>query len=843
MKSLLLSTLFLTFALVGFSSNWIGIRSTTPTPAKIQLVSSSLDQSIVHFTVDGYFLKEVQTPHGLAFTVALDGATPILAAGNPDLPKLTTSLIIPDQAGMSVRVLTSSFTDYPNIEIAPSKGVLSRTIDPSTIPYTYGSAYTQNAFVPVGLTDVREPFIVRELRGQTVIVYPFQYNPVTKTLRVYHDLQVELYKSSNQGANPLTRNDSDVKLDQHFSAVYAHQFLNFDALTYTPLAEYGNMLVISYGQFMNDMLPFVQWKNQIGYATEMVDVATIGSSAAAIKSFIADYYTTKGLTFVLLVGDAAQIPTNTGGGLGGPSDNAYGYIVGNDHYADLFVGRFSAENVTHVQTQVQRTLTYERNPDSLAGDWFTSVIGIASDQGPGDDGEYDYQHIRNQQTQLLAYKYTWNPELFDGSQGGNDASGNPTPSQVATAVNDGASLILYCGHGSMTSWGTSGFSNNNVNNLVNNGKWPFIWSVACVNGQFNAGTCFAEAWLRATKNGSPTGAVAFLGSTINQSWNSPMEGQDEMTDIIAESYPDNIKRTFAGLSINGCFKMIQTYGTDGANMADTWTVFGDPTVAVRTATPEYMTVAHDSVILQGDSTLLVNCSVDGARVTATIHDSIIATTLVQGGLANLAFMPLQAEGDTIHIVVTAYNFIPYVSDAYVMTALAPQLFDFTGTPTTIIPGSSVVFSDSTSGYITQTHWFFPGGTPSESYDANPSVVYDLPGVYDVQLIVSNSKGGDTLTKAGYITADWPAGIDAKAAYQVSVAPNPSNGLVTVSLKGWGSENISLSVRNMLGTLVKSIEAVKDNQSVKVNLGDQPSGIYFLTIRGVNKSVVQKIVIK
>ena len=49
---------------------------------------------------------------------------------------------------------------------------------------------------------------------------------------------------------------------------------------------------------------------------------------------------------------------------------------------------------------------------------------------------------RNQQTQLLAYSYTSNPELFDGSQGGNDAAGNPTPAMVSSAVNNGAGLIL-----------------------------------------------------------------------------------------------------------------------------------------------------------------------------------------------------------------------------------------------------------------------------------------------------------------------------------------------------------------------------------------------------------------
>ncbi|MEZ5198257.1 MAG: C25 family cysteine peptidase [Bacteroidales bacterium] len=88
------------------------------------------------------------------------------------------------------------------------------------------------------------------------------------------------------------------------------------------------------------------------------------------------------------------------------------------------MGRFSAENAAHVQTQVQRTIEYEQNP-TTGYDWYTKNIGIASSEGPGDDNEYDYQHIRNMQTDLMNYTYSYSYELFDGSQGGNDASGNP----------------------------------------------------------------------------------------------------------------------------------------------------------------------------------------------------------------------------------------------------------------------------------------------------------------------------------------------------------------------------------------------------------------------------------
>ena len=845
MKKIILSLIFLAIITVGFSVNWVGINSSVPAPAKITLTFSNIERSVVHLTIDGFNLKEVQTPRGTVNTILLEESTPMLNAGAPELPKITTSLIIPDMAEMGIRVVSSAYKDYENMEIAPSKGVIMRDVDPSTVPYQYGEQYNLNKFFPGDMTGTREPFIARDLRGQTMIVYPFQYNPVSKTLRVFYDMTVELYKVSENGVNPLNRLGKDIRLSRDFMSVYSSAFLNTDAVSYAALDDYGRMLVISYGDFMTDMQPYVNWKNAAGIPTEMIDVTTAGSTASAIKAYITNYYNTKGVTFVLLVGDAAQIPTNTGGGLGGPSDNAYGYIVGSDHYSDVFIGRFSAENVAHVQTQVQRTLEYEINPQFVADDWFTTVIGIASDQGPGDDNEYDYQHIRNQQTQLLAYTYTSNPELFDGTQGGNDDPGNPTPSKVATAVNDGASLIIYCGHGSMTSWGTSGFGNGNVNALTNQGKLPFILAVACVNGQFNAGTCFAEAWLRATKDGQPTGAIAFLGATINQSWDSPMEGQDEMTDILAESYSSNIKRTFAGISINGCMKMIDSYGTDGRNMADTWTVFGDPSLMVRSSNPGELVVSHNLTLYPGDSTITITCNVIGARATATINDTIMATALIvdSTGLLTLTFPGLPAVSDSIHLVITAYNYLPYISDIPIDITTT---INFEGYPTAIRPADTVNFTDYSTGGVTSWSWSFPGGTPDASNEKNPVVTYSNTGTFDVQLIVGNRNGYDTLLKPAYIVVDYPTGIDTKqATLAFSVLPNPNNGIFTLNIGSFRDDIVTVKLFNLLGNVIfeEKDMPVNEKLSRQINLSNQPNGIYFMTVKGKVSTSTQKVLIK
>ncbi len=653
------------------AGNWTPISSTTPKASQTTLISEQEDNITISFKVEGFYLNSVKTQLGEASVITLPNSAPIQEADQPDLPKLSTSIIVPDMALMDIEVVSSSYVEFENMDIAPSKGVLTRDINPATVPYTYGRAYQTDQFYPNILSGLDRPFIIRDVRGQHVQVYPFQYNPVTKVLRVYNEIVVRVYKINDKGENPLIRTSSSNKVVSEFYNIYESLFINNPVQDYTPVEEEGNMLIISHPTFMQAMQPFIDWKTIKGTKVEMVDVSTIGTTANQIKDYVVNYYNTTGLAFLLLVGDAPQIPTMKGGDLGGPSDPAYGYIVGNDHYIDILVGRFSAETVEHVTTMVERTIEYEKYPNTSI-DWFTSGIGIASREGTGDNGEYDWEHMRNIRTDLMGYTYTDVAELYEGSQGGQDAPGDPTPSMVADEVNEGASIINYVGHGGTTSWVTSGFSNSHVQSLSNNNKYPFVWSVACVNGEFENTTCFAEAWTRAKNANGPTGALGFLGSTINQSWDSPMCGQDEMVDILVESYSNNIKRTYGGLSFNGMFKMIEKYGSDGRNMADTWLLFGDPSVVVRTAMPTTMNVNHAAQLFMGESTFTVNSNENGAKVALSVNNQLIDVATINNGSAVLSFQPFTAP-DSVTIVVTKYNRLPYIAKVPIIPNTGPYL--------------------------------------------------------------------------------------------------------------------------------------------------------------------------
>jgi PKD repeat protein len=633
---------------------------------KVTLVSSSPDGTILTFEVNEYRFKNVKTGNGNSKELVAPDTGKILEKGAPGLLKLTASVIIPDEEKMRVEVIDSAFTEIGNIDIAPSKGNLLRTVNPDDVPYEYGTRYRVNDFYPANLAGLNTPYVARDFRGQTVVVNPFRYNPVTKVLRVYTRVTVKISPTGEVGENIFNRTEAVTKLNPDFRSIYQRHFINFSEQTeYTPLPDdFGNMLIICYSGFMADMADFVSWKQSIGYNVDLVDYSTIGSSAA-LKTYVANYYNTNGLTYLLLVGDNAQVPTSSTSA--GDSDNNYGYIVGSDHYLDIFVGRFSAENSTHVQTQVERTVHYERDVLSSA-EFFRHAIGMGSSEGPGHNNEYDYEHINYILDDLEGYGYT----THECHQSGG------SPSLMSSLINAGSGTIFFCGHGGVTYWYTSSWQyySSDVDALVNEYELPFIYSVACVVGNFKNYTCFCETWLRATNNGNPTGAVAHAGSTINQSWIPPMDAEDEFADLIVAG-----KRTFGGTFVNGLFKMIDINGSAGEKEADAWTCFGDASVQLRTpGTPNGPGSGNQYPI--ADFTY----SIDGLTVTFTDQsydpDGYIVTWLWDFGDGQTSGIPspvhtYAVDGTyTVSLTVTDNEGASSTKSEVITVGTAPEMFVF-----------------------------------------------------------------------------------------------------------------------------------------------------------------------
>ena len=642
----------MTFFVTGLlAREWVETGRSRPAEPVWVVNTISDNQLEISFDLGGYFVEDLANGKN---KITFPGGVPNLEVGTPDLPKMAQSIIIPDLAHMELSIVESKFVEFFMENLISSKGNLTRNINPASVPYTFGQAYETDEFYPQDIVFMRNPYIMRTVRGQAIVFQPIQYNPIQRTLRVYTHIKVNIQQNGMSQINPLTRRPAKGG-SREFENIYAEHFLNYSTNSrYELLGEEGPMLVVCYGEFMESMQPFVEWKNYKGIPTEMVDVADIGGSDE-IEAFVETKYYDDGIAFVLFVGDIDQIPSprySDGAGSNSPADPSYGFVAGSDYYPEIIIGRFSAEDTSHVETMINRTIEYEMDPDPTA-DWYKKGSGFASDQGPGDDGELDYEHLDNIRDDLLGFTYVEVDQIYD-------PSGTVEDGEVA--LNEGRSIVNYTGHGSNGSWGNGcPLNQTDVNGLVNMGMYPFIWSVACVNGEFHIGTCFAETWLRATgTNGVPTGAIAVLMSTVNQSWSPPMDGQDEMNDILVESYENNIKRTYGGLSMNGVMHMADSYGTAGEEEILYWTIFGDPSVVVRTDTPTDMTVSHNDVMIIGAEEFSIETGMAAALVAVSRDGELLASTYTDAtGGTTLEFeTPLEIPGP-VDLVVTAFNKMPY----------------------------------------------------------------------------------------------------------------------------------------------------------------------------------------
>ena len=735
----------------------------------LRVLSATPERSVVQLDLNHFDLEGVEIDGDKWATLALDKLALHQEAGLPALPTVRRSLAIPGDGIMGLTVTGADFVEFAGVDVAPSKGNLSRNVDPAMVRYTFDRFYDQDAWYPSKTAQLHTPYILRDVRGQVLELNPFQYNPATHTLRVYTTLQVEVAWAAPGGENVLAGRTA-APVDE-FAKIYSRQFINYDAMgdRYTSIPEAGSMLVITYDAFASAVQPFVDWKNQMGIATTMVNVSAVGGTGTQIKAYIQNLYDTTDLAFILLVGDAAQVPYYNNGGA---SDPSYTFLAGADNYPDALIGRMSAETIAQVETQVVRSVEYER--DAQAAAWYGQGIGIASAQGDGigDDGEADYVHMDVIRGKLMGFTYAGVDQIYD-TNGGN-------ATMVTNALNAGRSIIDYCGHGSMTSWGTTGFSNTNVNALVNDNKLPFIHSVACNVGEFQSGTCFGEAWLRATNGAEPTGAVGFYGSTISQSWAPPMSAQDETIDLLVTG----AKRCFGALCFNGACLMNDEYGASGETETKYWTVFGDPSLRVRTDEPTALAVDHietvDPLMAYFDVTTtpgaLAALSYQGDYVGAAFADA--------AGLARIPFTgDLPTPGQEVTLTVSGFNHFVHVENVLVGDGLVPTC-DVTPLAFTKVMTQDMLMTDylhiANNGELGSTLYYnislsdpdYPtgGGIGLDRSIAGSTMTADLPGyfpgqTYDV-VFTANCVSNDS-EWIKYVDFDLPAGVVLNSATSMS----------------------------------------------------------------------------
>ncbi len=655
---------------------------------RLEVLSASITETTLRLDVTGVDRVTVNTAKGPADALSIQQGTPMLQKGAPDLPKYSTALLIPGKGNMAVEVVSSAYEEFTDMEIAPSKGDLKRTVNPDTVPYEYGPAYARDQFFPGALAALQTPFVFRAARGQALWIYPVQYNPVQKTLRVYHSITLRVYYTGGTGKNELPAGASPAA-SRSFDQLYQRLFVNAttQATDRSGAQEPEKMLVIAADQLLDELQPLVAWKRQMGIHTTVVPVSEIGSSESGeIYNFVKDYYATHGISYLLLAGDEAAIrPEMRDDGGSYSCDNCFGYMSGDDHFPEILVGRLHASTPEQMRIMVNRNLEYEIQPlvDSTQN-WLATGMASTSDEGAGigDDGQADWQQGNEWKSAHLADGYEQYWEFYDGSHAGDsptpgditaDETGNPTNGPLVNLMNTrGVSLYNYTGHGWEQGLVSGNFNTTAVGNLRNSGRYPILIAVACCAGNFTNGECLGEALQRAGNpaTGESWGGIAGFFSSDYQSWSPPMEGQDGMNQYLTDADGINLTPTMAGMLAYGNAKMIAAYGTGGEVMADFWNPFAEPSTMPRTRIPEALTATHTDSIAFETLSLDVKCPVEGALVSLFWQDQTWAVATVVNGTATLEFAPLNNTGNLI-VTVTQFNYTPYQGKIAVKPASQP----------------------------------------------------------------------------------------------------------------------------------------------------------------------------
>ena len=123
------------------------------------------------------------------------------------------------------------------------------------------------------------------------------------------------------------------------------------------------------------------------------------------------------------------------------------------------------------------------------------------------------------------------------------------------------SCCRYIGHGTGTSWYTSGFGNADASALTNAIASPFIVDVACMNGEFRYnGDPFAGRWLLGNPAVNRTGAIGMYASAPPADWQAPISMSRGVAQLLAAGAGD---LSMGAIAYGGAMYAMQQWPDDG----------------------------------------------------------------------------------------------------------------------------------------------------------------------------------------------------------------------------------------------------------------------------------------
>lgn len=154
------------------------------------------ENDIITFQLDAYTSDTVMVEGSRYVCFSFAGGGFTSTEGAPRLPMASVQLEIPNEAaGPTVRLLAENSIILANVNIVPNyqRRIHGTGMD-EYISYDFyqdPAVYNRNEFYPPHPIEY-EMVTIRDKHIMVVRIYPFQYNPLTKDLRIYTALQYRI---------------------------------------------------------------------------------------------------------------------------------------------------------------------------------------------------------------------------------------------------------------------------------------------------------------------------------------------------------------------------------------------------------------------------------------------------------------------------------------------------------------------------------------------------------------------------------------------------------------------------------------------------------------------------
>jgi hypothetical protein len=138
--------------------------------------------------------------------------------------------------------------------------------------------------------------------------------------------------------------------------------------------------------------------------------------------------------------------------------------------------------------------------------------------------------------------------------------------------------------------------------------------------------------------------------------------------------------------------------------------------------------------------------------------------------------------------------------------------------------------------------FPPTAVFSSSTAATPTVSFNTPGTFTVILTASNSVTTSVVTRTVSVSTCAGFTTNNLKGVEFIVFPNPGKDMFNVALP-YATTPYNITVTNVLGSVVYSDKAIVTSGNYSVNLSDNKTGVYFITIENNGSKTTKKIILE